>query len=128
MVWSDLVDAVHHACSRFLGGWAFQMGLPTTWKGDGRVTDRRLSRILEPLECSIPLDTVFCIGRLKPAYLQRYVVSYMRKHMAGVSWPSARGLNRLAMPTVVYPWSLLSVAIGLLRVCTEQGKRLGSGD
>ena len=112
MVWSDLVDAVHHACRRFLGGWAFQMGLPTTWKGDGRVTDRRLSMIWEPPEYSITLDTVFCVGHLKPAYWQRYVVSYMRKRMAGVSWPAARGSNRLAIPTVVYPWSLLSVATG----------------
>ena len=68
--------------------------------------------IWEPPEYSITLDTVFCVGHLKPAYWQRYVVSYMRKRMAGVSWPAARGSNRLAIPTVVYPWSLLSVATG----------------
>ena len=128
MVRRDLVDAVHHACRRFLGGWAFQMGLPTTWKGDGRVTDRRLSMIWEPPKCSITLDTVFCMGHLKPAYWQRYVVSYMRKCMAGVSWPAARGSNWLAKLTIVYPWSLLLVATGPLQVCTELGKWLSSGD
>ena len=68
MVWSDLVDAVHHACRRFLGGWAFQMGLPTTWKGDGRVESRQLQSIWEPSKYSILLSAVFRTGLLKPAY------------------------------------------------------------
>ena len=68
MVWRDLVDAVHHACRRFLGGWAFQMGLPTTWKGDGRVESRQLQSAWGPSKYATLLNTVFRTGLLKPAY------------------------------------------------------------
>lgn len=67
-VWRDLVDMVTHTCSRLLHGWASQMGLPTVWKGEGRVRDRKLFMIWVPLKCSIALDTVFCTGLLKPLY------------------------------------------------------------
>ena len=68
MIWRDLVDAVTHACRRFLGVWALGKALPTVWKGEGRVRDRKLFMIWVPLKCSIALDTVFCTGLLKPLY------------------------------------------------------------
>lgn len=58
----DLVDSVAHAYRRFLVGLGLEMGLPTTWKGDGRVTARKLTVIWEPLKCSLPMNTVFCTG------------------------------------------------------------------
>ena len=65
MVWRNLVDPVAHARSRFLVSWASQMGLPTTWKGDGRVTDGRLSVAWGPLKHPIALNAVFLAGLLK---------------------------------------------------------------
>ena len=65
MVWRDLVDPVAHTCRRFLVSWASQMGLPTTWKGDGRVTDGRLSVAWGPLKHPIALNAVFRTGLLK---------------------------------------------------------------
>ena len=59
MVWRDLVDPVAHACSRFLVSWASQMGLPTTWKGEGRVESGKPHSIWVPSKYSIVLESVF---------------------------------------------------------------------
>ena len=58
LVWRDLVDAVTHACRRFLGVWALGKALPTTWKGDGRVESRQLLATWGPLKYSIVLKSV----------------------------------------------------------------------
>lgn len=71
MVWRDLVDAVTHACRRFLRGWASQMGFPTTWKGEGRVESGKPLSIWGPSKYWILFITIqYCIpyGLLKPAY------------------------------------------------------------
>ena len=76
MVWRDLVDAVHHACRRFLGGWAFQMGLPTTWKGDGRVESRQLLVDLGTVQVFHSVEVcISSTGLLKPVCWQQRVVS-----------------------------------------------------
>lgn len=62
LVWRDLVDAVAHTYRRFLVSWASQMGLPTVWKGEGRVTYGRLYMTWVPLKYSSTLGTVFCTG------------------------------------------------------------------
>ena len=59
MVWRDLVDPVAHACRRFSGVQAFQMGLPTTWKGEGRVESGKPHSIWVPSKYSIVLEAVF---------------------------------------------------------------------
>ena len=59
MVWRDLVDPVAHACRRFLVGWAFQRGLPITWKGEGRVESGKPHSICVPSKYSIVLESVF---------------------------------------------------------------------
>ena len=59
MIWRDLVDAVTHACRRFGVVWALGMGLPTTWKGDGRV--QKCESILD-LGTVLVFDSVeYCI-------------------------------------------------------------------
>ena len=68
LVWRDLVDAVAHAYRRFLVGPALEMGLPTTWKGDGRVESRQLQSTWGPSKYATLLNTVFRTGLLKPAY------------------------------------------------------------
>lgn len=67
----DLVDMVAHSYRRFLVSWASQMGLPTIWKGDGRVRYRRLYMTWGPLKYMIELNAiVYCIlyWLLKAAY------------------------------------------------------------
>lgn len=68
MVWRDLVDMVAHASRHLFRGATSREGFPTLWKGDGRVIDRQLCMIWEPLKYPIELDTVFRTGLLKPAY------------------------------------------------------------
>ena len=68
LVWRYLVDAVAHAYRRFLVGLGLGMGLPTTWKGDGRVESRQLQSTWGPSKYATLLHTVFRTGLLKPAY------------------------------------------------------------
>lgn len=68
LIWRDIVDAVAHAYRRFSVGLGLEMGLPTTWKGDGRVESRQLQSTWGPSKYATVLHTVFRTGLLKPAY------------------------------------------------------------
>ena len=95
LIWRDLVDPVTHACRRFLVGWAFQRGLPITWKGEGRVQSVRALWIWVPSKYSTVSSTVFQY-RPPETCRRKRVVSCVCKHAVGVNWPVSTEVERLA--------------------------------